>query len=302
METTTTRPALPPRQARPPASPPAKPPITQVSFAPIAENLGQRTVIFGPGGIGKTTLACTAPGPVAFFDLDGSLPILKPKLKTRDVRVVPGITEWQYLRDTLNAPGWDAVKTIVIDTATRAEELCVAYTLATVPHEKGHKVSKIEEYGYGKGYRHNYDNFLALLADLDQHYLAGRNVILICHDCVCNVANPLGDDYVRWEPRLQNQNNGNIRARVREWADHVLFIVYDLNIRKSKDDKSAKASGGGTRTIYPTEQPHCMAKSRTLAEPLELGNPWTLGHYDTAIWDALFGGPAAQEAKDATQS
>jgi hypothetical protein len=37
-------------------------------------------------------------------------------------------------------------------------------------------------------------------------------------------------------------------------------------------DKDGKGSGQGTRTMYTTELPHCMAKSRTTQEVIPLGS------------------------------
>ncbi len=255
---------------------------TKVSFGSIPAGAGHRIVIYGPGGIGKTTTAATAPGPVAFFDLDDSLPRLRSQFAESeldlDVRPIDGISAWQDMRDALHASGWDDIKTIVIDSATRAEELAVAHTLATVPHDKKEVViRRIEDYGYGKGYQHVYDTFLTLLGDLDQHTRAGRNVILICHDCTNTVPNPSGEDWLRYEPRLQCPSSGKaaIRLRVREWADHVLFLGYDVDVR------DGKGTGSGTRTVYPSELPHCMAKSRTVADPMPLVK------FDRSIWTQL---------------
>jgi hypothetical protein len=155
----------------------------------------------------------------------------------------------------------------------------VEHTLATVPHEKGHRVTRLEDYGFGKGYSHVYDTFLPLLGDLDAHARAGRNVILICHDCTATVPNPAGEDWIRYEPRLQSPASGksSIRLRVREWADHVLFVGYDVAV------KDGKGSGSGSRTIYPSELPHCMAKSRTLSQPLPLSK------FDLSLWNQLTG-------------
>ncbi len=149
----------------------------------------------------------------------------------------------------------------------------------TIPHEKGNKVERIEDYGYGKGYQHVYDAFLTLLGDLDAHVRAGRNVVLICHDCTNSVPNPAGEDWLRYEPRLQSAGSGkaSIRLRTREWADHMLFLGYDVDV------KDGKGRGSGTRTIYPCELPHCMAKSRTMAEPVPLVK------FDTALWKKLLG-------------
>ncbi len=247
--------------------PPAPVARKSVAFGKIATAAGHRVVLYGPGGIGKTTLAANAPGPVAFIDLDESLPRLRVALGDAVENIMPvvGIDTWPALREALQSDGWGEIRTIVIDTLTRAEELCVAHTLATVPHEKGHRVARLEDYGFGKGFTHVYDTFLPLLADLDRHCREGRNVVLICHDCTTNVPNPAGDDWLRYEPRLQSPNSGkaSIRLRVREWADHVLFYGYDVAVTKD-----GKGKGSGSRTIYPCELPHCMAKSRTCADPI----------------------------------
>jgi len=278
-----TPPPAPVPRGRPGGNEPPPRPRTAVTFGPIPEGSGHRIVVYGPGGIGKTTLACTAPGPVAFFDLDDSLAVLRaqlPESLQKNLNRVGGIAGWQDIRDTLHAQGWDEIKTIVIDSATRAEELAVAHTLATVPHEKKEVViRRIEDYGFGKGYQHVYDTFLTLLGDLDQHTRAGRHVILICHDCTNTVPNPGGEDWLRYEPRLQSPGSGkgSIRLRVREWADHMLFVGYDLDVQ------NGKGKGSGTRTIYPCELPHCMAKSRTLADTLALGK------FDTSLWTNLLG-------------
>jgi len=264
-----------------PRSRTTKPPDRRVSFGAIKPQ-GHRIGVFGPGGIGKTTLAGTAPGPVAFIDLDDSLPILKPSLGDYDIRRAESIANWDDIRVALHGAGWDEIKTIVIDSATKAEELALEWTLKNVPHEKdGVVIRRIEDYGYGKGYQHLYETFLKLLGDLDAHVRAGRHVVLICHDCTATVPNPKGEDYIRWEPRLQNPSSGkaSIRLRVREWLDHLLYVGYDVTCEKKH---AGKGQGSGTRTIYPQELPFCMAKSRSLAEQVELVQ------FDSTLWNNLF--------------
>lgn len=248
-----------------PPPPPASN-VKRIAFKQVSSATGHRVVLYGPGGIGKSTLACTLPGPVVFFDLDDSLSRLQSQLKASDIEVpsVVPVESWQDLRNALQAE-WPPEVNIVIDSVTRAEELCIAHTLATVKHEKGHLVQRVEDYGYGKGYQFVFDTFLPLLGDLDRHCRAGRNVVLIAHDCTTNVPNPAGEDWLRYEPRLQSPTSGkaSIRLRVREWADHVLFLGYDVAV-----DKEGKGKGSGTRTLWPAELPHCMAKSRTTQESI----------------------------------
>jgi len=77
-----------------------------------------------------------------------------------NLRPVSGIESWMDLRETLQADGWDGIATIAIDSLTKAEELAAAHTVVTVPHEKGHRVRRLEDYGYGKGNQHVFDTFL----------------------------------------------------------------------------------------------------------------------------------------------
>lgn len=262
------------KQAAPSGPPPMmKPKRKTVQFGQVSTSAGHRIMLYGPGGIGKTTLATQLPVPVAFIDLDESLPRLKGYLTEHgsmdNIMPVTGVMTWTDLRSALQSDGWNKIRSIVIDTGTKAEELAVAHTLGTVPHEKGQKCNSVEDYGYGKGFSHVFDTFLPLLADLDRHCRAGRHVAIICHDCTATVPNPAGEDFLRYEPRLQSPNSGkaSIRLRVREWADHVLFMGYDMDV-----NKDGKAKGSGTKTIYTSELPYFMAKSRTCQAAIPVGD------------------------------
>lgn len=271
---------MPPKRMAPPP-PRSQQSVAKVQFGQVSKfKKGQRIVIYGPGGIGKTTLCCKAPGPVAFVDADESLEILKTQLVAADIDVpllIPA-NSWESMTISLQSSGYDNIKTIVIDTATKCEEWGLAWTIEHVRHEDGSRVNGIEGYGYGKGFQFNFDTFMKLLGILDTHARAGRNVILIAHDCVSNVPNPKGGDWIRYEPRLQSPNSGkaSIRLRLKEWADHVLFLGYDVEVEKH-NLKSKKATGHGSKTLYTSELPFCMAKSRTTNEQFDItndSNPW----------------------------
>lgn len=244
-------------------TPVSQAPLRSVVLGKIASSTeGHRICLYGTGGIGKTTLACSLPGPVAFVDLDESLTRLYARLQEMkldgNVTEVSGITTWEQMRDALHAPGWDSVKSIVIDSATKAEELALAYVIQNKLTEKGKAATSISDYPYGGGYQLIYEQFLLLLGDLDAHVRKGRNVVLICHDCTTNVPNPTGADFLRYEPRLQSPTSGKSsnRLRVKEWADHLVFLDYDVAVKDGK-------AKGGSKTLYTQETPFCMAKSRT---------------------------------------
>lgn len=264
----TTMPPPPPGAAAPAAAPARSFEITSGKIQGA-----QRILLYGPGGIGKSTLASLAPGAVMIDLEDGTREIDASRIN---------IDTFQELQACLRSDALDNCGTVVIDSATKAEEMALAHTLETVKHEKGHEVTNIEGYGFGKGYMHLYDTFLLLLQELDAQIRKGRNVILIAHECVETVPNPLGEDWIRYEPHLQSPKSGkgSIRHRTKNWADHVLFVGYDV----ITDD--GKGRGGGTRAIYPAELPTHVAKSRVLPPaPLPF-----IDANDDGVWRLLFGG------------
>lgn len=252
-----------------------------VSFGPIPQSTGDRIGIYGPGGIGKTLLAATAPGPVAFIDLEGSLSALDRigDLAGLDLRIVSGVESFGDIRDCLCGPGWGDIRTVVVDTATKVQELDAAHVIANIPGDKGDKVQNIEGFGWGKGYRHLGDQFALLLQDLDRHQREGRNVILICHETKASVPNPEGiEEWLRYEPDLFENKQVSIRGMVRNWCDHLLAVTWD--VYASGRDK--RAAGGETRTIHPIQSITHMAKSRTLKGPIAYTK------HDKTLWERMF--------------
>jgi len=273
---------LPPKkQTPPPSSTPAQ---VNVLFGTLANSAGQKILVYGTGGIGKSMLCCLAPGPVAYLDAEQRLPSLKLELKELGIEapmILPA-NDWAQLRRQLAAPGWDKIKTIVIDSLTVIEEWCIANVLLSVKtfEKPPQKANSLEDYGFGKDVRVVYEHFLPLLADLDRHAKAGRNIIMTAHDCKPEESNPMGANYIRFEPRLRTSKKGDnsIRLKVKEWCDFVGFICYDLNLSKDERGKlNKKAEGSGTRTMYLQETPAYMAKNHGHPDPIDLNlgeSPW----------------------------
>jgi hypothetical protein len=188
------------------------------------------------------------------------------------------VESWQDLRGLLASDLFDDSRAIVIDTATRAEELARNWVVANVKTFKGNTVSNLQGYGFGEGGMHLTDAWRILLSDLEHsHYHAGRDIIFIAHEHLGKKPNPAGEDYIRHEPRLYHDNRASVRAVTVEWCDHVLFINYDIAV-----GNDGKAKGSGSRTIYTAEQPTFIAKSRTL--PL---SSYVFEKGDSSIWSAM---------------
>lgn len=260
---------LPPPPKKPPP-PPSKSPPPQAQRTPVTgksfsvSNGKQvrplKVCLYGTGGIGKSELAANIAQlglKVLFIDADtGSTQL--------DVSRVEGVENFNDLRAVLCSDLPNAYDAIVFDTLTKIEEWSIEWTIQNVPHEKGNAVHSIEDYGFGKGIVHNYETFLTLIGDFDAQVRRGKHIITVAHECVSNVPNPSGEDWIRYEPRLQSPTSGknSIRHRVKEWCDHLLYVGYDV---MTKDGKGA---GAGTRCIYPNERPSWWAKSRTLSKEI----------------------------------
>lgn len=289
-----------PAPAPPPPSPPSSGSSSSSTLSPRAARpearafeiesgeiqSPERILLYGPGGIGKTTAAAYLPAPL-FVDLqDGS--------KHLNVSRVRGIDGWAHLRSVLasiaKAPP-RGVQSVVIDTITDAEEAAKEYVIATRKTEKGRSVDSIEGFGWGKGWQFVYDEFSGFLVDCDRLVAAGLHVCLIAHDVSRPVPNPSGEDYLRWEPHLytgDKKGRGSICERVFQWCDHALFVAYDVHATSE-----GKGQGSGSRTIYTSEMPTHRAKTRVAASslPYELSDPG-------AIWRAL--NISAATASDST--
>ena len=232
---------------------------------------GRAILLYGTGGAGKTTLASKAPSPV-FLDIEGSA-------NEYDVhRIVPP-APWNY-ESVLDALRTDSLfvdaKTIVIDSATKLEQLCAEHVVRT----GGEKVQSLEDIGYGKGWQRLFESFVAVISATERHLRAGRNIIWIAHESVTKAINPFDDDYFRYEPRLFTPSNGkatnSIRYRLKEEVSEVWFLAFAVAV----NDKDGKPMSGGARVLHTVEHPGYLAKSRKLTASIVLkgvddATPWT---------------------------
>lgn len=234
-------------------------------------------MLFGAGGVGKTELCAH----LKQIGLNPQFIDAEDGTKFLDVaRVEPLPESWDDIRQAAQDEDiWAGYDCVVVDSLTKCEERAAAWVIQNIKTEKNLSVSSIEGYGFGKGYTHVYETFLKLLGDLDAHIRKGRHVVCIAHDCAADVPNPAGEDYLQFQPRLQCPGKGksSIRHQVKEWADHLLFIGFDIMV-----DADGKATGSGSRCIYPTELPTWWAKSRTLSDPV----PYLKD--DAEIWRRIF--------------
>lgn len=211
----------------------------------------KKVVIYGPEGIGKSSLAAQFPKPI-FIDTEGSTTELT-------VDRLPKPSSWTMLNQQVD---WvkqqvGRFETLIIDTVDWAEMLCIESVCST------HNKKGIEDFGYGNGYVYVKEEFGRFLNKLSDVIEAGINIVLTAHSQIVKFEQPdeMGA-YDRYQLKLGKKTSSQTAPLVKEWADMVLFINYKT-YSVATDDKGKKHKGqGGVRTIYTTHHPAWDAKNR----------------------------------------
>jgi len=206
----------------------------------------QKAVIYGPEGVGKTTLASLTPKPV-FLDTEGGTHHL-------DVVRLDAASSWEEIKVAIAqlAKAEHPFKTLVIDTADwlekrLAEHLC----------RKANKDS-IEDYGYGKGWVLLAEEFARHLSSLDALIARGMHVVFLAHATVKKFEAPdQAGSYDRFELKLSKQ----CAPLLKEWADIVLFANFVTKVAE-KDNGKMRGVGGKERALFATHSAAYDAKNR----------------------------------------
>lgn len=216
-------------------------------------------VIYGPEGVGKSSLAAAFPGPL-FIDVEDGTANL-------DVARTPKPTSWQMLLatvQTLTEKPPCQYETLVIDTADWAERLCKEMICQRA------KVTAIGDVDYGKLYQQlltEWTKFLDALVGLQAK--RGVHLVLLAHSCLTKVDLPEESGTIdRYEMKLTHSFKVNLSQTTKEWATIVLFLNYRvLVVEVGKKEKAQ----GGCRVLYATHHPCWDAKNRHgLPEAMEM--------------------------------
>lgn len=214
----------------------------------------QKLVFYGVEGIGKTSLAAQTPDPL-FIDTEGGTAHL-------DVRRLQKPASWEELialvKEVANTP--DVCRTLVIDTADWAEQMCIDHICAK------YKQPGIESFGYGKGYTFLAEEFARLLAACDEVILSGKNMVITAHAKMRKQELPDEQGaFDRWELKLSKQT----APLLKEWPDALLFLNFKTLVIAT--DSNTHKAQGGKRVMFTSHHPCWDAKNRHgLPEELDL--------------------------------
>lgn len=241
-------------------APPATPP-RQFTLADVSSGKRQqafRLMLSGTEGIGKSTFGAGAPSPLFLGAEDGTDHL--------DVKRLPTPQTWADVFRSVNllhAEKHD-FKTLVVDTVDWLEPLCWDYVCAR------DKKKDIEDYGFGKGYLAALDEWRKLLRAFESLRAKGMHVILLAHTHLKTFKNPLGDDFDRYELKLNLKAGGLLK----EWCDAVLFANYETFAVKAQGAQKAKGVSSGARYIYTERTAAYDAKNR-YGLPPTMALSWT---------------------------
>lgn len=279
---------------KPTGSKPAKAERPRKSFSVAswdASSHGEKIVLYGKSGIGKTTLASMAPDPVFIGLDDGGRKVTKPDGTALDC--IPDVRSVYDLRDALTQQGlFDGYKSLIIDNLTILEEVAEPYVVDNYTTSKGAKVSTFRGFGWD-GPAHLLDTYRLILSDLDRLVEQGFNIVALAQLGDKPAANAAGYDYLEEGPSLLHQRHASVRDKVCQWADHVLRVAYlDMQVEKDEGSKVGKVtSGDATRAVFTGGEQHYIAKSRPvkgmhLPSVISFDSP-----DDSSLWDG-FANPA----------
>jgi hypothetical protein len=247
-----------------------------------------RILIYGPPKIGKTSLASEFPAPVFIQIEDGQ--------NTSTDLDGWGRAEIQTFGDVMEAmrslyEEEHEFQTLVVDSISELQGLIYEEVCAR-GDEKGNAKSRIEDFGYGKGYVNALNVWKEFLDALNMLRVGkGMTTILIGHAKVDRFDDPETVSYHRYEIDVQDSKSSSAMKLLEREMDAILLIKRDVTIKEefAGPNKKRAHAEGVNRFIHAEGKPSQIAGSR-LGIPAKL--PFRQGQGYAALAPYLPAQPA----------
>src|SRR6266446_2325440 len=212
----------------------------------------QKGLLYGVSGVGKTFIAAQIAklaGPVVFIDSEDG---------TKELDVARySVSTWQELEEAVNLVEKSDAKVVVLDSIDWIEKL-LTRKVCEKGDEKGVKRERIEDFGYGRGWKYLREEVEKFLFRLDSLLRKGIHVVLIGHSEVVKFQEPERTEaYDRYELKLDKENSANVR----EWCGFVLFLNWKVSVIET-ENKKLIGTGGKERVLYTQHSAGWDAKNR----------------------------------------
>jgi GTPase SAR1 family protein len=202
----------------------------------------QKVVIYGPQGIGKTSVAALFPDPI-FLDTERG---------TRRLAVD------RYEVNTL-AEFQSAIPLIIKDRSFQTVIVDTVDWLEAKIKEKVVAQYSAKDRAYDREGSYIGDEMMSILSLFTKVLESGKHVVLTAHSMTAKIDLP--DQQASFDRYELDMNKKHVAPIVKHWADHLLFMRYKLRVREVDQGKN-KALGGEMRLLCTSTTAAYDAKNR----------------------------------------
>lgn len=217
-------------------------------------------LIYGPEGVGKSSLAAQFPAPL-FIDVEGGTSRL-------EVARTPRPTSFAHFKQMVGDIVRDQMgyQTLVIDTADWLEKLAVKQVCA----QNGFSGMGGNN-DYGKSYNELAGMWSDLLTQLEADLIeTGKmHVVFLAHSTTKKFELPEEEgQFDRYQLDLEKK----VAPLLKAWSDMILFVNYRTIVVVDEKAKTAKGQGGTRRMMFAEHTAAFDAKNRDgLPREMDLG-------------------------------